>query len=230
MPNLFNKFKSSKLPNIGDLARTAKGNVKNRMPNLSDLRNSVGETANNVGGAADRLIGGATSKKRTQRRRGNMVAPAAAAPAAPYKPIPLPGRSSPQLGLGPGAIPLGQTAPSGPAINRMSSQINRLPGSEHSIVSSKPAGVIRSSSDMFRNLEDRAIRSQARRNLWRGALSPRKVAGYSDDDLEKVASVMADQFIAATSLQGIDYADMTVEDEIIAGYKSFIDEVNGNEV
>lgn len=58
----------------------------------------------------------------------------------------------------------------------------------------------------------------------------KKFAHLNDVELEKVASLMADQFIVATGLQNVDPNNMNFEQEIIAGYKSYIDEVNNNSV
>lgn len=54
----------------------------------------------------------------------------------------------------------------------------------------------------------------------------KKHADFTDAELEKMASLMADQFIAASALSAADSENMNLEEEIIAGYKAYIDEVN----
>ena len=54
----------------------------------------------------------------------------------------------------------------------------------------------------------------------------KKHAAYDDVELEKMASLMADQFIAASALTSVDPENMNLEEEIIAGYKSYLDEVS----
>ena len=48
-----------------------------------------------------------------------------------------------------------------------------------------------------------------------------------NDELEKVSSLLADQFMAATSLTENSFGEMDLGLEILAGYKSFSDEVAG---
>lgn len=53
----------------------------------------------------------------------------------------------------------------------------------------------------------------------------KKHAAIPEAELEKMASLMADQFIAATGLSNINPEEMDFETEILAGYKAFTDEV-----
>ena len=73
------------------------------------------------------------------------------------------------------------------------------------------------------------VKKKGVKKLKKGIHKPvrqKKTANFNDTELEKIASLMADQFIAATSLQNVDPDNMNFEQEVLAGYKSFIDEVN----
>lgn len=75
--------------------------------------------------------------------------------------------------------------------------------------------------------KEKAMKQKSNQHRLKKTPQRKKFASLNNGDLEKVASLMADQFIAATSLQNVDPYDMDFEQEVIAGYKSFIDEVSG---
>lgn len=77
------------------------------------------------------------------------------------------------------------------------------------------------------------VKKKGVKKLKKGIHKPvrqKKIANFNDTELEKIASLMADQFIAATSLKNVDPDNMSFEQEVLAGYKSFIDEVNADGV
>ena len=69
--------------------------------------------------------------------------------------------------------------------------------------------------------------NKTKESMYRMKKQRKKVAAFDDVELEKMASLMADQFIAASALSTTNSEQqMGLEEEIIAGYKSYIDEVN----
>ena len=68
--------------------------------------------------------------------------------------------------------------------------------------------------------------NKTKESMYRMKKQQKKHADFNDTELEKMASLMADQFIAAATLQNVNPDAMDFETELIAGYKSYVDEVN----